>query len=55
MIDLDTGWGEYETTVKNVSVLKCPNCGEVILNDKETERVQKIASDRAERQIWVNK
>ncbi|MBD7915414.1 helix-turn-helix domain-containing protein [Clostridium sp. Sa3CUN1] len=40
---INTGWGDYKLTVNGVSAYVCPECGEMVLDSKDSSMLQKLS------------
>ncbi len=45
---INTGWGQYKLTVEGVDAYVCPKCGEVILEGKDANMLQKLSKSFSE-------
>ena len=40
---INTGWGDYKITINGVSAYVCPKCGEMVLDSKDANMLQKLS------------
>lgn len=48
---INTGWGDYKLTVNGISAYVCPECGEMVLESKDADMLQKLSRSLEEVQI----
>ena len=46
IISINTGWGDYKTTINDVNVYVCPECGEKVIDSKVAIMIQKLSKNK---------
>jgi len=45
---INTGWGEYKLTVEGVQTYMCPICGEITIEGKDAQMLQRLSKSFSE-------
>ena len=48
---INTGWGDYKVTISGISAYICPECGEMVLDSKDSIMLQKLSRSLKETQV----
>ncbi|MCT8975111.1 helix-turn-helix domain-containing protein [Clostridium sp. CX1] len=48
---INTGWGDYKLTVNGVSAYVCPECGEMVLDSKDANMLQKLSRSLVDTEV----